>query len=105
MSIDAPIIFHPWPIDAPILFYPRSIDAPILIDSIRAALPTGVQLSLHPHRQVEIETKYSENQKIVHILSSSFFIWCRLGFFFASEKFFTQAPCLRDIFLATIAYF
>lgn len=36
----------------------RSIDAPILIDSIRAALPTGVQLSLHPHQQEHYEERF-----------------------------------------------
>jgi large subunit ribosomal protein L48 len=36
----------------------RSIDAPVLIDSIRAGLPTGVQLSLHLHQQEDYEERF-----------------------------------------------
>lgn len=36
----------------------RSVDAPILIDCIRAALPEGVQLSLHEHIQDHYEERF-----------------------------------------------
>lgn len=36
----------------------RSVDAPILIDSVRAALPEGVQLSFHEHLQEHYEERY-----------------------------------------------
>jgi len=36
----------------------RSVDATILFDSIRAALPEGVQLSMHPHTQEHYEARF-----------------------------------------------
>jgi len=36
----------------------RSLDAVILFDTIRAALPEGVQLSLHPHTQEHYEARF-----------------------------------------------
>lgn len=36
----------------------RSVDAPILLDTIRTALPEGVQLSFHEHTQEHYEQRY-----------------------------------------------
>jgi len=36
----------------------RSVDAPILLDTIRAALPEGVRLSVHNHEQEHYEARF-----------------------------------------------
>ncbi len=36
----------------------RSVDAPLLLDVLRASLPEGVMLSVHPHEEEHYEARY-----------------------------------------------
>ena len=49
----------------------RSVDAPLLLDTVRAILPEGVQLSIHEHQQVHPfkETRFRKKNNLAEKVS------------------------------------